>query len=120
MITTEKILEIVSEVANEPIEKIVSKSRKREVTYPRFAIMKLSREYTKDGLIKIGRLLGGRDHTSVLHGIRTMNDFIDTKDIQPLESAIYFSAKQKLNNYLLAMNGISQNVTLKPHSVPTC
>lgn len=118
MITIEKITEIVAKTSNTSIEQIIGKSRKREFVQPRFVAMKLAKEYTKDSLVDIGQYLGGRDHSSVIHAIQTINDYISTKENQPVESALYFSAKDNLNKYLLAVNGISQNILLAPHSVP--
>jgi chromosomal replication initiator protein len=117
MITSERILEIVSELSNEPIEKIIGSSRKQEIIYPRFAMMKLAREYTNDSLATIGMMLGGRHHSSIIHGVQTMDDFISTRDMQPSESALYFAAKEKINSYLMVR---SKSITLTPHPVPTC
>lgn len=120
MITIEKITQIVAKTANTPIEQILGKSRKREFVQPRFVAMKLAKEYTKDSLVKIGNYFGGRDHTTTIHAIQTINDYIDIRANQPMESALYFSAKDNLHKYLLATNGISQSILLTPHSVPTC
>jgi chromosomal replication initiator protein len=48
---------------------LTGRSRKREVTVPRHIAMYLMREETESSLVEIGRSLGGRDHTTVLHGI---------------------------------------------------
>jgi len=116
MITTEKILEIVSNLSNKPINQIIGMSRKQELIYPRFAMIKLSREYTKDSLTKLGELLSNIHHSSIIHAVETMDNFISTKDTQPAESALYFAAKEKINSYLL--KGVT-NIKLEPHSVPT-
>jgi ATPase involved in DNA replication initiation len=120
MITIEKITEIVAKTSNTPIEQILGKSRKREFVQPRFVAMKLAKEYTKDSLVKIGNYFGGRDHTTTIHAIQTINDYIDIRANQPLESELYFTAKDNLHKYLLANNGISQSVIFTPHEVPTC
>ena len=44
--------------------------RKRSISFPRFAAFYLARFYTDQSLPQIGRFFGGKDHTSVLHGIR--------------------------------------------------
>jgi chromosomal replication initiator protein len=49
---------------------ITSRSRTREVVVPRQVAMYLLREETDASLLEIGGELGGRDHTTVLHGIR--------------------------------------------------
>jgi len=48
---------------------LLGRSRKREITVPRHIAMYLMREETESSLVEIGRTLGGRDHTTVLHGI---------------------------------------------------
>jgi chromosomal replication initiation ATPase DnaA len=120
MLTIEKITEIVAKTSNTPIDQILGKSRKREFVQPRFVAMKLAKEYTKDSLVKIGNYFGGRDHTTTIHAIQTINDYIDIRANQPLESELYFSAKDNLHKYLLATNGISQSVIFTPHEVPVC
>jgi chromosomal replication initiation ATPase DnaA len=120
MITTEKITEIVAKTANTPIDQILGKSRKREFVQPRFVAMKLAKEYTKDSLVKIGNYFGGRDHTTTIHAIQTINDYIDIRANQPQESYLYYAAKDNLHKYLLATNGISKSILLTPHEVPVC
>lgn len=51
-------------------EDLRGRSRKRVVTRPRQIVMYLSRQMTKASLPYIGRHLGGRDHTTILHGNR--------------------------------------------------
>ena len=48
------------------------------------------------------------------------NDYIDIRANQPLESELYFNAKDNLRKYLLDTNGISQSVIFTPHEVPVC
>ena len=50
---------------------LCTKSRKRELVMVRHCIMYYLRERTKHSLITIGHLFGGRDHSTVLHGIET-------------------------------------------------
>jgi chromosomal replication initiator protein len=49
---------------------ITGRSRTREIVVPRQIAMYLLREETDSSLLEIGGELGGRDHTTVLHGIR--------------------------------------------------
>ena len=48
---------------------LLGRNRKREIVRPRHVAMYLLREETESSLVEIGRTLGGRDHTTVLHGI---------------------------------------------------
>jgi chromosomal replication initiation ATPase DnaA len=55
-------------------------ARKREYVVARQISMSLCKELTKQSLATIGARHGGRDHATVLHAIKTVNDMIDTKD----------------------------------------
>lgn len=72
---TVPIVEIQAAVASwyrlRPAE-LVSQRRMREVVRPRQIAMYLARELTPRSLPEIGRSFGGRDHTTVLHAIRTI------------------------------------------------
>ena len=48
---------------------IISQRRNKEIVYPRQIAMYLCRNMTDTGLQNIGKSLGGRDHTTILHGI---------------------------------------------------
>ena len=64
-----QILRDVSRRTGIPIEKLTSKTRLREVTDARFVYFRRCREVSKASLSQIG-LPVGRDHCSVLHGIK--------------------------------------------------
>lgn len=51
-----------------------SRKRTRDVALPRQICMYLAREHTRSTLELIGGYFGGRDHTTVLHAWRTIND----------------------------------------------
>lgn len=53
------------------IDELTSRSRKRSVTFPRRVAMYLTRKYTDQSLADIGQLYN-RDHSTVLHAIRTI------------------------------------------------
>ncbi|MEL6413198.1 MAG: helix-turn-helix domain-containing protein, partial [Bacteroidota bacterium] len=54
------------------------KSRKREVVLARQTAMYLSKKYTNHSLKSIGDYFGGRDHSTVIHALQTINDLLDT------------------------------------------
>jgi chromosomal replication initiator protein len=64
------IQERVSSHFKIPLREMKSKRRAREVARPRQVAMYLSRQLTSQSLPEIGRRFGGRDHTTVLHGVR--------------------------------------------------
>jgi len=59
---------------------LMSKSRSRPLTQARHIAMYLTRECTGLSLLKIGEIFGGRDHTTVLHGIRKVEDEMRARD----------------------------------------
>jgi len=61
-------------------EQLIGRSRARVVSLPRQLAMFLIREETDASLPQIGQLLGGRDHTTVLHGCDKISNQIETDE----------------------------------------
>jgi chromosomal replication initiator protein len=59
---------------------LTSKSRSRPLTQARHIAMYLMRECTGLSLVKIGEIFGGRDHTTVLHGIKKVEEEMRARD----------------------------------------
>jgi chromosomal replication initiator protein len=59
---------------------LTSKSRSRPLTQARHIGMYIVRECTGLSLVKIGEIFGGRDHTTVLHGIKKVEDEMRARD----------------------------------------
>jgi chromosomal replication initiator protein len=57
---------------------LTGRSRRREISLPRQVAMYLMREETGSSLVDIGRTLGGRDHTTILHGIEKVEHDLGT------------------------------------------
>lgn len=57
---------------------LMSQRRTHNVLWPRFIAMYLARELTFRSLPEIGRALGRRDHTTVLHGVRRVKARMET------------------------------------------
>lgn len=68
-ITVELITDIISDHFNIQPSDIVSSKKSRNIAFPRQICMYLCRELTELSLKEIGKKLGNRDHTTVLHGI---------------------------------------------------
>lgn len=66
------IFEVVMDRYNIRLADLQGKRRSRSITFPRQVCMYLARELTSLSLEEIGGYFGGRDHTTVLHGIRTV------------------------------------------------
>ena len=69
-ITVEEIQKKVAEYFNIRLNDMVSIRRSRIVARPRQVAMYLSKTHTPKSLPEIGRLFGGRDHTTVMHAIK--------------------------------------------------
>jgi len=67
-ISTERIVETVARYYNLPADQLRGKARDRQIVLPRQIAMYLMREETEAPLLRIGAALGGRDHSTVLHG----------------------------------------------------
>lgn len=77
VITAELIVEVVAEHHNLTPSEIYSKDKSRNISYPRQIVMYLCRRLTDLSVTEIGKILGGRDHSTVLHGYdKVANDII--------------------------------------------
>jgi chromosomal replication initiator protein len=68
-VTPELIIDVIAEHFNITSADIYSVNKSRNIAFPRQIVMYLSRKLTDYSLAEIGKLLGNRDHTTVLHGI---------------------------------------------------
>jgi chromosomal replication initiator protein len=68
-ITPESIRQCAADEWGVTIEGLVSKKRTKDLTVPRQVAMFLIRELLDLSLVEIGRLFGGRDHSTVIHSI---------------------------------------------------
>ncbi len=71
-LTIDDILEKVCGHYNVPQQQVFSKSRKRDYVLVRQISMYLAQKYTKMPASRIGQLIGGRDHSTVLHSCTTI------------------------------------------------
>jgi chromosomal replication initiator protein len=71
--SAERILDAVSKHFNVDGGQIAGKSRARDIAYARHLAAYLMREITAAPLAQIGTLLGGRDHSTILHACRRID-----------------------------------------------
>ena len=83
-ITIENIQRVVAEYYNIRVSDLHSKRRSRSVTRPRQVAMSISKELTKNSLPEIGDLFGGRDHTTVIHACKKVEE-LKSSDIKIME-----------------------------------
>ena len=79
-ITSGLIVEVVAEHFSITPEDIMSKRRNTEYVLPRQICMYLCRKYTDDSLQSIGKAVGKKDHTTVIHGIEKITEDIEKND----------------------------------------
>ena len=73
-ITIDAIQKMVCEFFAVPYDKLLQKTRKREIVQARQITMYLAKAFTKNSLKTIGEHFGGRDHTTVLHACRKVTE----------------------------------------------
>jgi len=77
-ISIDYIQKVVCDFFNVPVDMMQSKTRKREIVQARQVAMYFSKNLTKSSLATIGAQIGGKDHATVLHACKTVNNLIDT------------------------------------------
>jgi len=75
-ISLKRIVAAVAEECSVGIKQIIGKSRRMELVNARHTGMFLCRELTSSSLISIGKYFGGRDHSTVIHACKTIEDKI--------------------------------------------
>jgi chromosomal replication initiator protein len=92
IVTIEEIQKKVCDHFNIKISDMTSSRRLRSVARPRQIAMYLAKNLTPKSLAEIGKKFGGKDHTTVMHAIRTIEGLIasstETKEDTRLLSRI--------------------------------
>ena len=91
-VTPELIIDIVSEHFNISIDDLKGKKRNREIVLPRQIVMYLCRQMTDTSLKAIGAFLGGKDHASINHGIKKIEE--DIKKDEALNNTVNIIIKK--------------------------
>jgi len=87
-ITIQQILDAVTKYYNVRLSDLQSKKRHKSIAFPRQVCMFLARRHTRYSLEEIGGYFGGRDHTTVMHAVRTVDSDIK-EDTQVAEQLIH-------------------------------
>ncbi len=77
-ISIEEIQKRVAEYFNIKLAEMSSARRARQVARPRQVAMYLAKQLTSRSLPEIGRKFGGRDHTTVMHAVKKVEELKDT------------------------------------------
>ena len=92
-VTVEEIQRKVSEHFNIRLSDMIGPKRLRSFARPRQMAMFLAKQMTSRSLPEIGRRVGGRDHTTVMHGVKRIEELMQTDsqiadDIELLRRAL--------------------------------
>jgi chromosomal replication initiator protein len=96
-ITIEDIQKIVSEYYRIPDDLLRAKTRKKEVALVRQIAMYIAKNHTKHSLKTIGLHFGGRDHSTVIHAVSTIETYAKedhkiAEDIENISQQIELSS----------------------------
>ena len=92
-ITVEEIQRRVSDYYNILLSDMIGPKRLRSYARPRQVAMYLAKQLTSRSLPEIGRRFGGRDHTTVMHGVKRIEELKQTdgqiaEDVEMLRRAL--------------------------------
>ena len=99
-LTVDEILEHVCRHYEVTPNTVKGKSRKREVVVPRQLSMYLTKKYTNIPISRIGKLIGSRDHSTVLHSIAIIeeaisNDKAFAREVKEIERGLDVKKRAK-------------------------
>ena len=77
-LTIEEIQRKVAEHYNIRLSDMIGPKRVRTIARPRQIAMYLAKQLTLRSLPEIGRRFGGRDHTTIMHGVRKIEELMST------------------------------------------
>ena len=77
-VTIEEIQRKVAEHYNIRLSDMIGPKRLRNIARPRQIAMYLAKQLTPRSLPEIGRRFGGRDHTTIMHGVRKIEELMAT------------------------------------------
>jgi len=97
-LSIQTIIDAVTDFYDVKLSDLQSKRRHRSITVPRQVCMYLARRRTAYSLEEIGGYFGGRDHTTVMHAIRTVDDRID-------DDPMFAAQVHQLDNHLTPSRG---------------
>ena len=97
------IIQIVCRYYSVDDDELKSKTRRREVCFPRQIAMYLIKLNTNYSLSQIGQIFNGKDHATVLHASRTVKNLMDCdkqvkSDIKKISKLITIKSKGIKNN----------------------
>lgn len=100
----EQIFGIVSRATGISEKELMSKSRERRIVIPRQVFCWLAAKYTNQSLVEIGRFLGSKHHTTIMHSVQQVNDKIEVHDeatMEVLDVCVNLMRQDKRDTYMI-------------------
>ena len=94
-LNVDQIQKVSAKQFNLTLEDLKAKTRKKDVVVARQVAMYLSKEYTRHSLKVIGYHFGGRDHATVIHAVKCVNDML-TKNPEVANDIAQIKQKLKI------------------------
>jgi len=96
----EEVKQIVALYFGIPLFNLSLKNKSRKIVEPRQVAHYFARKYTEESFALIGKEIGGVDHATVIHSIKTIDDLIDSnrmfeKKIQEISTLMINKRDQK-------------------------
>lgn len=96
-VSFKEVMEVVASFYNLKMGDIKGQKRNRPIAQPRQILMYLLRTDLNLTLDEIGELLGGRDHTTIIHGVEKITDLLPSsekirEDVRQIKTHLYGSA----------------------------
>ena len=79
-VTPSYIVDIVADHFSLTPQEIYSKNRSNKIAYPRQIAMYMCRKYLNISLVDIGKAIGGKDHTTVMHALKKIEEDLAKND----------------------------------------
>lgn len=99
----EQIFKYVCERYDVTEQQIKGKSRKAHLIKPRHVTMFMLKEIKKYSFPQIGRMLGGRDHSTIIHGYNSVKELIETGQLD-IGIEIKKASKKNHDRYLSTLD----------------
>lgn len=100
----EQIFDIVCRATGSSPMALKGKSRERRIVIPRQVFCWLAAKYSNESLVQIGKFLGSKHHTTIMHSIKQVNDKIDIHDewtIEVLDVCVNLMRVDKRDTYII-------------------
>jgi len=106
-LSLDAILQVAAEHFGITVEDLKGRNRSARIALQRQVVMYVMREETGASLPQIALVLGGRDHTTVLHGCERVSSELDTdsdlaRTVNDLRNRLYEPARVRQNEHARA------------------